>query len=370
MLFDVPKMIALFAYDFAHRKSHDFIIELFLRYGAKFCVLAASSRTLSVDKAVYFSNGLKPASAIPAQQLCETLKIPFHCIDHNDSAGIANLQQHYGFTLGLISGARIIPASVIEIFPEGVINFHPGKIPETSGLDAFYYSIKNNSPPGVTAHFIDWRVDAGRLLFFSELRIDPDNDPSILNFNIYQLQISSLRRVLDMLSVNNLVSTPLQRPTKNIPMTPSEKIRVLQYFPSWRAEQYHRQQQTSLFNACSSGDLKEIQEILEMHPGMLESRTPEGWTPLIVSSFNSHLHVVKFLLEIGANPNACGLKGTTVLMYAKTPMLNIQDCDTAVVDVLIRYGADASRMDMYGKTVFDYFDQDLNPRLMAALRVD
>ena len=74
----------------------------------------------------------------------------------------------YKINLGIISGARIIDKKIIKLFKYGIINFHPGKIPETSGLDSFFWTIKKNIYPSVTAHFIDQYVDRGKILINSK----------------------------------------------------------------------------------------------------------------------------------------------------------------------------------------------------------
>ena len=68
----------------------------------------------------------------------------------------------------IISGARIIKRDVIKLFANGIVNFHPGMIPETSGLDSFHHSIAQNCSMGVTVHLIDHRVDAGKFIFFEK----------------------------------------------------------------------------------------------------------------------------------------------------------------------------------------------------------
>ena len=64
------------------------------------------------------------------------------------------------------------------------------------------------------------------------------------------------------------------------------------------------------------------------------------------------------LLERGANPNATGRNGTTVLMYAKTALMGQTSPDLTFLEALITAGAEASRCDCYGKTVAAYVQND------------
>lgn len=346
--------IALFAYDFPHRKSHDFIVELNIRIGKEFCVIAAPRKDLSVDRRKYLSFDIDVAPPLSAQYLCERLGVPFYAVEHEDFSKISELQSNLGFQLGLIAGARIIPEDTIRVFPEGVVNFHPGLIPQTSGLDAFYYSIINDVDMGVTVHFIDEKVDAGDLIFFEPLAVNLNEPPEVVSFNNYQLQIIALRRFLTDWQGGCIARSPLIRPRKNVPLKPDQKIDVLHRFPKWRSRRYDLMQQKLLFAACKSSDYKCVVDIMSSSPELLEARTSEGWTPLIISAFNGHYEIVEFLLDRGANVNACGLKGTTVFMYAKSQFLHKVDRLPALLLLLIQKGADLRRCDMTGLTVFDY----------------
>ena len=42
----------------------------------------------------------------------------------------------------------------------------------------------------------------------------------------------------------------------------------------------------------------------------------DEWTPLIWASYNGHETVVRYLVEVGANPNATDASGSTAIMYA------------------------------------------------------
>lgn len=62
---------------------------------------------------------------------------------------------------GVILGARIIPEYIIDKFPCGVINIHPGRLPGSAGLKAHELEYKNPDSGKITAHFIDSRIDRG-----------------------------------------------------------------------------------------------------------------------------------------------------------------------------------------------------------------
>lgn len=358
-------MIAVFAYAFAHRKTQDFLLEIAAAGHREVTVIGAPFQKLkhAGDTTSYWGNSARRARAHDTPALCARLGFDFVELPHSDVEAIAKLAQDKGLRLGIISGARILKRGVIEAFAEGIVNFHPGKIPETSGLDAFFYTLKNNVDAGVTTHFVDPRVDAGDFLAFDAVQLGADDSAEMVQENGYQLQITALRRFLADWQAGRLAPSPIDRPFKNEPMTPAQKWQMVQHFPRWRAARYMAQQGAALHAACKGGETDAALAVLDTHPGLLEQATPEGWTPLILAVFGQHRALAEALLARGANPNATGLKGTTVLMYAKTALMGQAEPSLDLLDLLITHGADASRCDCYGKSVAAYVQDD--PALLA-----
>lgn len=361
--------LAVFAYAFPHRKTQDFITELVAAGFRDIWVIAAPWRNLlHSDLGEYYPKMLRQPPPHNTQTLCSNLGLNYVECAHDDVAEISRLREANQIRLGIISGARILKRAVIELFPEGILNIHPGKIPETSGLDLFFYTIKHRVAMGVTAHFIDPRVDAGTELFFEPTSIGPQDSPETVETNNYYSQIRALRKFIRQRDGGKLSPKPVVRPVKNSPMTPEEKRRAMADFPIWRSGQYIVQQRATLFRACKDGCSEAASAALDEFPDLLEARSEEGWTPLIVAAFNQHLTIVEMLLERGANPNAAGTKGTTVLMYAKTPLLHCEDPDYSVLESLLEAGADLQRHDGVGKRVIDYVALEGDLKLADWLR--
>jgi len=137
-------------------------------------------------------------------------------------------------------------------------------------------------------------------------------------------------------------------------MTPEEKRAAIAAFPNWRVAQYRAQRGRALLAACRDGDARKVEQILEEFPDLVEFRSPEGWTPLIVAAHGQKEDVVKVLLDNKADPNACGKKGTTVLMYAKSALLGQNEPDFTILEMLLKTGADPSRHDALGQDIFHY----------------
>lgn len=362
-------MIAIFAYDFPHRKTHDFLLQLAGAGIRDVLTLAAPWRELkSIDRTAYISRTLRPAPSIATATLCRALGFRHETVDHRDCDTVCDLLKAHDARLGLISGARILKQPVIEACPEGIVNFHPGALPETSGLDALFYTFSKGIAAGVTTHFIDSRIDAGARLAFDELSVGLQDSVETVQENLYQLQITALRRVLNDWQNGDLRPSPINRPSKNAPMTADEKYAALAAFPAWRAAQAMREMRRELFSACEAGKTSQVLCLLDKVPDFIEARSPEGWTPLIVAAFHQYRELVCALLDRGADPNATGRKGTTALMYAKTALLGQDNPDTRLLERLLAAGADPDRHDMHGRTVSDYIDPTTDAWLINLLR--
>lgn len=350
--------IAVFAYAFPHRKSQDFLGELALAGFQNVLVLAAPWKKLPHGSSEsFFPTGLSNAKPHDTATICQVLGFDFVETEHSDLDRIKPEVDARGISLAVIAGARILKSPIINLFSEGVLNIHPGKVPETSGLDSFFYTIKHQSPMGATAHFIDGRVDAGDLLFFQETLVSAEDSPEMVQHNNYQSQIRALRRFIALRDKGELAPTEANRPRKNDPMTAEEKRETMRTFARWRSGRLVEQAFDALISACESGRIEIASAQLDAFPTLIERRTSQGWTPLIVAAFNQRLEVVQMLLGRGADPDVSGRNGTTPLMYAKTALQNGTSEDRSTVLALLAAGAGLRRTDIYGKDVFHHLEK-------------
>lgn len=361
--------IAVFAYDFPHRKTHDFLLDLVSLGCRDLLVLGAPKKDLGALAEPRKANApTQVFEPLATADLCRHLGLAYMPLDHQDVPQIGRHVAERGISLGIVSGARILSGPVISLFSEGIVNFHPGKIPETSGLDAFFYTIKKGVAAGVTTHFVDHRVDAGRLVRFSELPVHPHDTPETVQENVYQLQRMALREFVSDVRRGRIPALSIDRPFKNSPMDALERHASLALFPQWKAQQVVAQRQRSFFQACEDGDMAAVTGALATDPTLVSIANGKGWTPLIVACFHQRIEAVKALLDAGADPNRCAAKGTTPFMYAKTRLLHQTSGHYPLLELLMEHGADCQRTDGAGLTVLQYVEQAGDARLAAYIR--
>ena len=191
---DPPVRPVVFAYNFPHKKTQDILQRLVLLDAAPQLVLLADPVKLNLPPAALRTKP-RHRDLVEPSAICERFGLPFEVVDHRSDACVAALQRHQP-ELGIVAGARILPKQVIDCFKTGVINFHPGLIPEVRGLDALCWAIHLDLPLGVTAHLIDHRVDAGRILAREVIQEYPDDTLIDLSLRLYETQIQMLEEVV------------------------------------------------------------------------------------------------------------------------------------------------------------------------------
>jgi folate-dependent phosphoribosylglycinamide formyltransferase PurN len=222
--------IAVFAYNFPHKKTQDFLFRLFYEGIPVDCVIACDPVELKVAPPSIRTK-LRHTALVHPRQLAERLGAEYFVIPHNDQQ-VVDVVKERGVQLALIAGARILKKHIISAFPQGIINYHPGLIPQTRGLDAMMWSVHNDIPQALTAHLIDPRVDAGTILFVEEMPIWKDDTPFDFQLRLHEMQMDMIPRAVDMARKGE--GTPVgEAKTHNTKMTPEQEAETLRRFPEY-----------------------------------------------------------------------------------------------------------------------------------------
>ena len=172
----------IFTYDFPHKKTMDFLLYSY-HYGYNIdAVIAAPRVNINSPHRKYRPSIDVSRGAIDTKDICRNLSIEYHVAPHNSQECIDILSM-YEPEIGLIAGARILSRNVIESFSKGIINFHPGPIPEARGLDTAQWIIYDDLPLAVTSHFIDPRVDGGWII--KRLDMDKKLNDTLQDYNAH-----------------------------------------------------------------------------------------------------------------------------------------------------------------------------------------
>lgn len=189
--------IGVFAYNFPHWKTQEGLHNLFL-HGYKPRVILATDPV----KLNFYQSKIRIAPKDLFLQypidLAKRYDIDYHVVEHN-SEKTANIVKQYNLDLGIILGARILKPIAFEKFNIGVLNMHPGILPENRGLDNVKWAIINGHDQGVTTHLIDSKIDRGVMI--EQETIDIYHDDTLMDMHIriqhleQKLMISSIEKV-------------------------------------------------------------------------------------------------------------------------------------------------------------------------------
>ena len=117
------------------------------------------------------------------------LGIPVTCLDHRRFANRDSLDQalveHFqaaGVDLVVMAGwMRIVTSTLIDAFPDRLVNIHPSLLPSFRGVDAVGQALAAGVRlSGCTAHLVCEEVDAGRILVQASVPVLSDDSHDAL----------------------------------------------------------------------------------------------------------------------------------------------------------------------------------------------
>ncbi|MFW6109621.1 MAG: formyltransferase family protein [archaeon] len=104
-------------------------------------------------------------------ELVEGKDIPRYKVPHHNKKKCRELLEELSPDLGVLGGTRIIRKRILEIPPDGMMNSHPGLLPEVRGSASPAWSVYHDIPIGATCHFIDPNIDTGDIVLRREIPV-------------------------------------------------------------------------------------------------------------------------------------------------------------------------------------------------------
>ena len=111
--------------------------------------------------------------------------------DNLNNRDLQKFLEEEQYDVGIQGGVGILKADVIKRFKRGILNFHPGKLPEYRGCSAPEWQIREGQPVMCTCHLVDEGIDSGRIYAMQRLNV-PTN-------NYYEMRASIYPKISEML---------------------------------------------------------------------------------------------------------------------------------------------------------------------------
>jgi len=217
--------IGVFAYNFHHWKTQAGIQNLIYAGYKPDAIFAADKVKLNFYQSKIRTTP-RDLYLIHPKEIAAHYNIKYYTHPHN-SEETSKLIRNSGLDLGIILGARILKPSAFSHFTKGVMNMHPGILPDNRGLDTIKWAIVNGLPQGVTTHIIDNKIDRGLLIEKEKISLYEDDtllDIQIRIQNLEQKMMISSLKILETKNVRSLNNIEAGAYNKSMPLSLEQNL--------------------------------------------------------------------------------------------------------------------------------------------------
>ena len=98
--------------------------------------------------------------------------------------------------LGVMSSySRILWPELLNIFPQGIVNLHTGKLPEYRGANVLQWVlIQGERETAITLHYVDRGIDTGPVIDERKIVIDPEDTAFTLSAKMIEASLPLLKQ--------------------------------------------------------------------------------------------------------------------------------------------------------------------------------
>ena len=113
----------------------------------------------------------------------------------SDPDRLLGVMDRYGVDAIVLAGFLLmIPAFLIDRYPDLIINIHPSLLPKFGGRGMYGHRVHeavvgaSERRSGITVHLVNEECDGGRILFRAETEVPPDDTPADVEAKIHILE--------------------------------------------------------------------------------------------------------------------------------------------------------------------------------------
>ncbi len=98
-----------------------------------------------------------------------------------------------------------IPASILDEFPERVVNLHPALLPDYGGEGMYGMHVhravveNEEEETGITIHYVNEEFDEGEIIFQEVVEVDFEDTPEDVQYKVQQLEHQHYPEVIEYL---------------------------------------------------------------------------------------------------------------------------------------------------------------------------
>ena len=167
-----------------------FFISAITLQGLNDLVVICDSKTISeTDKRLWAerTNGAFDIVDNRATNIYAFPSLPFYFVDSHNSRSTVDLISSLDIRCLLNAGTlRKLSINILQSVKHGVVNVHPGLLPEYRGCSAVEWAIYNDDKVGNTAHFMADGYDTGPIIFSECYEFPKDTDYISMRVRVYR----------------------------------------------------------------------------------------------------------------------------------------------------------------------------------------
>jgi phosphoribosylglycinamide formyltransferase-1 len=97
----------------------------------------------------------------------------------------------------------LIPESVLQAFPQRIVNIHPALLPAYGGKGMYGMKVHQavidagDAESGITVHYVNERYDEGDIVFQARCGISPGDTPEMLAAKIHELEYEHFPLIIE-----------------------------------------------------------------------------------------------------------------------------------------------------------------------------
>lgn len=142
-------------------------------------------------------------------QRADNFEIPTHIFNRHsfyETDEVVRLLKSLHVDLIVLAGFLwLIPASLLQAFPNKIINIHPSLLPKYGGKGMYGDHVHNavlaaqETESGITIHFVNENFDEGEIIHQAKYKIEPGDTLEMVKLKGQQLEHQHLPLVVEML---------------------------------------------------------------------------------------------------------------------------------------------------------------------------
>lgn len=124
---------------------------------------------------------------------------------YNDDT-IVNILKNINPDLIILAGFLWkFPESILELFPNKVINIHPALLPKYGGKGMYGMHVHRavveakENQTGITIHYVNKNYDEGAIIFQASCTVEPNDTPETIAAKIHTLEMTHFPKVVNSL---------------------------------------------------------------------------------------------------------------------------------------------------------------------------